>query len=43
MLDGRLDPTAMVTQRLSLSDIPAALPAMGEFAQPGVSVVTRLR
>jgi len=43
MLDGRLDPTAMVTQRLSLSDIPAALPAMGEFTQPGVSVVTRLR
>lgn len=43
MLDGRLDPTAMVTQRLALGDIPDALPAMGQFAQPGVSVVTRLR
>jgi alcohol dehydrogenase len=39
---GRLDPAAMITQRLSLADIPTALPAMGEFAQPGVSVVTQL-
>lgn len=39
---GRLDPTAMVTQRLGLADIPVALPAMGQFAQPGVSVVTQL-
>ena len=40
--EGALDPSAMVTQRLSLADIPAALPAMGGFAQPGVSVVTSL-
>ena len=40
--DGTLDPAAMITQRLSLADIPAALPAMSGFAQPGVSVVTSL-
>ncbi|MEQ1702292.1 MAG: alcohol dehydrogenase catalytic domain-containing protein, partial [Ilumatobacteraceae bacterium] len=39
---GKLDPAAMITQRLTLADIPAALPAMGGFAQPGVSVVTSL-
>jgi alcohol dehydrogenase len=42
MQAGRLDPAAMITQRLSLSDVPTALPAMGQFAQPGVSVVTSL-
>ena len=42
MRAGRLDPAAIITQRLSLADIPAALPAMGGFAQPGVSVVTQL-
>ncbi|MBI4934874.1 MAG: alcohol dehydrogenase catalytic domain-containing protein [Actinobacteria bacterium] len=42
MESGRLDPTAMVTQRLALSDVPSALPAMGRFASPGVSVVTSL-
>jgi len=42
MADGRLDPSAMVTQRLALADIPQALPAMGGFAQPGVSVVTTM-
>lgn len=40
MQEGRLDPAAMITQRLTLADIPAALPAMGQFAQPGVQVVT---
>lgn len=40
MADGRLDPAAMITQRLTLADIPRALPAMGSFSQPGVSVVT---
>lgn len=40
MADGRLDPAAMITQRLTLADIPQALPAMGSFSQPGVSVVT---
>lgn len=38
--DGRVDPAALITQRLSLADIPAALPAMGSFTQPGISVVT---
>ena len=42
MADGHVDPAAMITQRLSLGDVPTALPAMGEFAQPGVSVVTVL-
>ena len=40
MAAGQLDPAAMIRQRLSLADIPTALPAMGSFAQPGVSVVT---
>lgn len=39
---GLLDPTAMVTQRLALADVPTALPAMGGFARPGVAVVTSL-
>ena len=40
---GRLDPTAMITRRVSLYDVPTALPAMGAFASPGVTVVTDLR
>jgi D-arabinose 1-dehydrogenase-like Zn-dependent alcohol dehydrogenase len=40
--DGRIDPTAVVRQRLTIDDIPAALPAMGRFASPGVSLVTSL-
>ena len=39
--DGRLDPSSAVTARLALTDIPDALPAMGRFAAPGVSIVTR--
>ena len=39
---GRLDPAAMITQRLTLADLAVALPAMGSFAQPGVAVVTSL-
>lgn len=39
---GRLDPAAVVTQELTLDDVAEALPAMGSFATPGVSVVTRL-
>lgn len=39
--DGRLRLTPMVTRELSLADVPEALPAMGRFAAPGVSVVTR--
>jgi alcohol dehydrogenase len=40
--DGSLDLAPMITRRLALSDIPEALPAMGRFASPGVSVVTDL-
>lgn len=39
---GRLDLVPMITHRLRLDDIPEALPAMGHFASPGVSVVTSL-
>jgi len=39
---GQFDPTAVVTQRLGIDDIPEALPAMGRFATSGVSLVTRL-
>ncbi|MDO8362440.1 MAG: alcohol dehydrogenase catalytic domain-containing protein [Actinomycetota bacterium] len=42
MATGRLQPEAMITQRLALADIPAALPAMAGFQQPGVSVVVDL-
>lgn len=35
---GSLDPTTMIRQRLRLDDIPVALPAMGTFTAPGVSV-----
>ncbi len=42
MAAGRLDPAALITQRLTLGDIPQALPAMGGFSQPGVSVVTTM-
>ncbi len=41
MAQGRLDPTAMITQRLRLGDLPEALPAMGSFARPGVAVIDR--
>jgi D-arabinose 1-dehydrogenase-like Zn-dependent alcohol dehydrogenase len=36
---GRLDPTAAVTRRIGLGDLPEALPAMGRFASPGVTVL----
>lgn len=42
MRDGGLDPAAMITQRITLDDVPEALPAMGGFARPGVTVVTAL-
>jgi alcohol dehydrogenase len=42
MHEGGLDPAAMITQRIALGDVPAALPAMGGFAMPGVTVVTSL-
>lgn len=37
---GRLDLAPMVTRQISLDDLPQALPAMGGFANPGVTVVT---
>lgn len=37
---GLLDPTASITRRLALDDVAAALPAMGSFTSPGVSIVT---
>jgi alcohol dehydrogenase len=37
---GRLDPRSMITQRIGLGDVIHALPAMGQFANPGVAVVT---
>jgi alcohol dehydrogenase len=40
MQAGRLDPAAMITRRATLADIPTALPAMGQFATPGITVVT---
>ena len=42
VVDGRLDLSPMISRRLALSDIPDALPGMGRFASPGVSVVTDL-
>ncbi|MGA1554692.1 MAG: zinc-binding dehydrogenase [Ilumatobacteraceae bacterium] len=38
--DGRIDPTAVIRRWLTLDDIPTALPDMGRFATPGVSLVT---
>jgi alcohol dehydrogenase len=39
MAAGRLDPAAMITQRVGLDDLPVALPSMGHFAQPGVTMI----
>lgn len=39
---GRLDPAAVVTHRITLDDVPQALPAMASFSTPGVTVVTQL-
>ena len=36
-----LDLAPMVTERIVLDDLPAALPAMGRSGSPGVTVVTR--
>lgn len=40
MQQGRLDLAAMVTRRITLADLPVALPAMQTFSSPGVTVVT---
>ena len=42
LASGRLDLDPLVTSRISLDDVPDALPAMARFAAPGVAVVTRL-
>ena len=42
MQQGRLDPAALITRELTLADLTEALPAMGRFQQPGVSVVTTM-
>lgn len=39
---GRFDPAAMITRRITLDDVPDALPAMGRFTTPGIAVVTSL-
>jgi alcohol dehydrogenase len=39
MASGALDPAAMITDRIGLADLPTALPAMGQFARPGVTVI----
>ena len=41
LVTGPLDLAPLVTAVIGLDDVPEALPAMGRFAQPGVSVVTR--
>lgn len=37
---GGLDLAPLVTAEIGLTDVPTALPAMGHFAHPGISVVT---
>ncbi len=37
---GKLDPRRLISRRLSLAEAPAALAEMGDFARPGVSVIT---
>lgn len=39
ILDGRLKPEVLITRAIPLSDIPEALPGMGEAPAPGVTVV----
>ena len=39
ILNGRLRPEDLVTRTISLSEIPVALPGMGEAHEPGVTVV----
>ena len=38
--DGRLDTGQLVTDRITLDGVAEALPAMGAFARPGVTLVT---
>ncbi|MGB5532918.1 MAG: zinc-dependent alcohol dehydrogenase family protein [Acidimicrobiia bacterium] len=42
ILDGRLKPDELVTKTITLSEIPEALPGMGDAHEPGVTVVTGL-
>jgi len=40
--DGRLQPERLVVERISLDDVPRALPAMDRFSSTGVTVIDRL-
>jgi D-arabinose 1-dehydrogenase-like Zn-dependent alcohol dehydrogenase len=42
IVDGRLEPHRLITNRISLSDVVDALPGMGGSRPPGVTVVDRL-
>jgi len=42
ILDGRLKPEGLITRTISLSEVPEALPRMGEAHEPGVTVVERM-
>lgn len=41
MASGQLDPGQLVQRTIRLADAPEALIAMGQFAQPGVTVINR--
>ena len=42
ILDGRLDPSRLVTRTMPLSELPTALPEMGTVQRPGVTVIDQL-
>ena len=42
ILNGSLRPADLVTRTIALSEIPAALPGIGEAHEPGVTVVERM-
>ncbi len=42
ILDGRLEPGALVTRTIPLSEITRALPEMGSLRRPGVTVIDRI-
>ena len=41
ILSGRLPVAALVKKRISLAEAPAALVAMGNFGEPGITVIDR--
>ncbi len=40
--DGVLSPQQLITRRIGLEDVPAALAAMGDYVGAGITVVDRL-